>query len=57
MEIFLIAAVDKNLAIGKNGKIPWHIKEDLRHFKKNTLRWTGYFRLQKIVPFRQERLA
>ena len=37
MEIFLIAAVDKNLAIGKNGKIPWHIKEDLRHFKKNTL--------------------
>jgi len=34
MEIFLIAAVDKNLAIGKNGKIPWHIKEDLRHFKK-----------------------
>ena len=36
MEIFLIAAVDKNLAIGKNGKIPWHIKEDLRHFKKNT---------------------
>ena len=40
MEIFLIAAVDKNLAIGKNGKIPWHIKEDLRHFKKNTLNTT-----------------
>ena len=37
MEIFLIAAVDKNLAIGKNGKIPWHIKEDLRYFQKNTL--------------------
>ena len=37
MEIFLIAAVDKNLAIGKNGKIPWHIKEDLLFFQKNTL--------------------
>ena len=37
MEIFLIAAVDKNLAIGKDGKIPWYIKEDLQYFKKNTL--------------------
>ena len=37
MEIFLIAAVDKNLAIGKNGKIPWLIKEDLQFFQKNTL--------------------
>ena len=37
MEIFLIAAVDKNLAIGKDGKIPWHIKEDLQYFQKNTL--------------------
>ena len=37
MEIFLIAAVDKNLAIGKEGKIPWHIKEDLNYFQKNTL--------------------
>ena len=37
MEIFLIAAVDKNLAIGRDGKIPWHIKEDLQYFQKNTL--------------------
>ena len=37
MEIFLIAAVDKNLAIGKNGRIPLHIKEDLQYFQKNTL--------------------
>ena len=40
MEIFLIAAVDKNLAIGKEGKIPWHIKEDLSYFQKNTLNTT-----------------
>ena len=34
MEIILIAAVDKNLAIGKDGKIPWEIKEDLKFFRK-----------------------
>ena len=36
MEIILIAAVDLNLAIGKDGQIPWNIKEDLKFFKKNT---------------------
>ena len=36
MEIVLIAAVDINLAIGKEGKIPWDIKEDLKFFKENT---------------------
>ena len=36
MEIILIAAVDINLAIGKDGQIPWNIKEDLKFFKKNT---------------------
>ena len=36
MEIVLIAAVDKNLAIGKDGKIPWEIKEDLKFFRENT---------------------
>ena len=37
MEINLIAAVDKNLAIGKEGKIPWEIKEDLKFFREQTL--------------------
>ncbi len=36
MEIVLIAAVDKNLAIGKDGKIPWEVKEDLKFFRENT---------------------
>ena len=36
MEIVLIAAVDINLAIGKEGKIPWDIKEDLKFFRQNT---------------------
>ena len=36
MEIILIAAVDQNLAIGKDGGIPWDIKEDLKFFKEKT---------------------
>ena len=34
MEIVLIAAVDINLAIGKDGTIPWDITEDLKCFKE-----------------------
>ncbi|MDP2704013.1 MAG: dihydrofolate reductase [bacterium] len=34
--IILIAAKSDNNVIGKNGKIPWHIPEDLKHFKEKT---------------------
>ena len=36
MRIQLIWAQDKNGGIGKNGKLPWHISEDLINFKKIT---------------------
>ena len=36
MEIILIAAVDQNLVIGKDGGIPWDIKEDLKFFREKT---------------------
>ncbi len=35
--IALIAAVAKNQVIGKNGTLPWHCPEDLRHFRRLTL--------------------
>jgi dihydrofolate reductase len=35
--IYLIAAVASNGIIGVDGKLPWHLPEDLRHFKKMTL--------------------
>ena len=38
-EIIIIAAVSKNNIIGKDGKIPWYIKEDFQHFKELT---SGY---------------
>ena len=32
-----IAAISENRAIGKDGKIPWYIPEDFKHFKETTL--------------------
>ena len=40
MEIHLIWAQDFQGGIGKNGKLPWHISEDLKNFKKITLNST-----------------
>lgn len=34
--IYLIAAVDKNLGIGKNGIMPWHLSDELKHFRNIT---------------------
>ncbi|QKQ98622.1 dihydrofolate reductase [Candidatus Nanohaloarchaea archaeon] len=36
MERIIIAAVAENNVIGKDGEIPWHIPEDLKHFKEKT---------------------
>lgn len=32
-----IVAIAKNLAIGKNGKLPWHYPADLKFFKETTV--------------------
>lgn len=40
MKIILIAAIAKNGVIGKaTGEMPWHVKEEFKHFKETT---TGY---------------
>ena len=35
--LYLVAAVAANGIIGAGGKLPWHLPEDLKHFKKLTL--------------------
>ena len=36
-EIVIIAAVAENDVIGREGKLPWHIPEDMKHFRSLTL--------------------
>lgn len=36
ISIKLIAAISQNGCIGQNNKLPWHIPEDLKHFKELT---------------------
>ncbi|MCF8055530.1 MAG: dihydrofolate reductase [Desulfocapsa sp.] len=37
MELILIAAMSRNRVIGHNNTIPWHIPEEMYHFKKCTM--------------------
>ena len=36
MKLAIIAAIARNRVIGKEGKLPWHISEDLKRFKRLT---------------------
>lgn len=36
VELVLIAAVAKNRVIGVNNQLPWHLPEDLKHFRELT---------------------
>ncbi|MFH1287013.1 MAG: dihydrofolate reductase [Candidatus Magasanikbacteria bacterium] len=36
MSLSLIAAIASNNCIGKNNSLPWHMPEDLKHFKELT---------------------
>lgn len=37
MHISLVAALDRNHAIGRDGEMPWHLPDDLKRFKTLTL--------------------
>lgn len=37
MEITIIAGVAENGVIGRDGSLPWHYPEDLKHFRETTL--------------------
>jgi len=70
MAIIGIVAVDRNLAIGKGGKLPWHYSADMKFFKETTIGNTGVIGPSKlltlegplpdrqdIVPHRDQNLA
>jgi len=37
VEVIMIVAIAKNGVIGREGKLPWHLPSDLKHFKKTTM--------------------
>ena len=37
MPIIGIVAIDRNFAIGKGGRLPWHYSADLKFFKETTI--------------------
>lgn len=37
MKVSLIAAMDRNFAIGKDSALPWHLPDDLKRFKALTV--------------------
>jgi dihydrofolate reductase len=36
-KITIVAAMARNLAIGRNGDMPWHLPGELKHFKQTTI--------------------
>lgn len=37
MQVSLIAAMSENMVIGRQGRLPWHLPNDLKHFKSITM--------------------
>ena len=51
--INIIVAVDKKYGIAKNGKLPWHIKEDLRYFSKVTQKTKDPHKMNAVIMGRK----
>ena len=34
--IYIIVAVDEEMGMGKDGKLPWHLKNELKYFQDVT---------------------
>ena len=53
----MIVAMNKRYVIGDKGKIPWHIPEELKHFKETTrygvliMGSKTYRSVEKFLPF------
>ena len=37
MHLSIICAMDEDMVIGRNNSLPWHLPEDLKHFRRTTM--------------------
>lgn len=51
--VYLIAAVDDKFGIGKNGKLPWTLKQDLAFFQRITTKTDSVTRENMVIMGRK----
>ncbi len=49
----IIVALDSKFGIGKNGLLPWHLPEDLKHFKTITTRLSSAKKINAVIMGRK----
>jgi dihydrofolate reductase/thymidylate synthase len=49
----IIVAVDSKLGIGKGGALPWHLPEDLKHFKTITTQVSSPYKKNVVIMGRK----
>ena len=47
--IYIIVAADENFGIGKDGKLPWHLKDELKYFKDVTTKTDDHTKQNMVV--------
>ena len=48
-KVYIIVAVEKSFGIGKDGKMPWDLKSDMKHFRNVTVKTEDQKRKNAVI--------